>query len=91
MGLPTVDLLGLHEGEGISAFDVDYEACAQLAADHLIERGFERFAFCGLTGVHYSENICAAFERYLHVHGAQIERLRSAAAGVQSCRRYGRA
>lgn len=71
-GLPSVDLLGLHQLEGIPSFDNDPEAVARLAADHLLERGFTHFAHCGLTGVHYSDQCAACFEHYLSEAGYDV-------------------
>ena len=72
MGLPTVDLLGLHNIEGIPSFDNDSDAVARLAADHLLERGFEHFAYCGLTGVHYSDRSGESFTNYLSAAGYEV-------------------
>lgn len=63
--LPTVDLLGKFHVDGIPTFDNDNRAIARLAAEHLRERGFEQFAYCGLAGVHYSDNTGACFVEYL--------------------------
>jgi len=48
MNLPTVDLFGLHDIEGIPAFDSDYDALAQMAADHLLEPRSLRLRFQAL-------------------------------------------
>ncbi|MBN1910824.1 MAG: DNA-binding transcriptional regulator [Pirellulales bacterium] len=71
-GFPTVDLLGRHELEGIPAFDNDTKVVARLGAEHLIERGFQHFAFCGLEGIHYSERSGADFVEYLHGRGFEV-------------------
>ncbi len=70
--LPTVDLFGLHEIEGVPALDNDFQAVAHMAADHLIERGFEHFAYCGLSGVHYSDLYGTHFEQYLTQSGYDV-------------------
>jgi LacI family transcriptional regulator len=74
--LPTV---GFGSGYGwysrksrIPYFATNKEAAAHLAADHLIERGFRRFAYCGhprtqLTG--WSEERGQAFAEYVKRRG----------------------
>jgi len=88
--LPTVDLLGLHEVEGIASFDNDAEAIARLGADHLLERGFTQFAYCGLPGVHYSDRTgqcfadCLAGAGYeVHVYEGPRRRVVSAAVAEE--------
>ena len=54
-GLPTVDLRGTYSVRGIPVIHSDQEGVAQLAADHLLERKFRHFAFCGFAGVNYAE------------------------------------
>src|SRR3984957_12354768 len=52
-GLPTVDLRGVVPGLGIPFIGVDNRAVADMAADHLMERGLRHFGFCGLAvGIH---------------------------------------
>jgi LacI family transcriptional regulator len=47
-GLPAVDLRGRLPGLGLPRVGVDNRALARLAVQHLRERGFRHFAFCGL-------------------------------------------
>jgi LacI family transcriptional regulator len=52
-GLPTVDLRGVVPDLGIPFIGVDNRAVADMAGDHLMERGLRHFGFCGLpAGVH---------------------------------------
>ncbi len=52
-GLPTVDLRGVVPDLGVPFIGVDNRAVADMAADHLIERGLRHFGFCGLpAGAH---------------------------------------
>ena len=55
LGLPTVDLLGLHSMEGVPVVRPDDVQTARLALEHLWTRGFRRFAYCGFAGVYYSD------------------------------------
>ena len=53
--LPTVDLVGLHQIEGVPVIITDHEAVVRHAADHLLSLGLSQFAFCGFAGSYYSE------------------------------------
>lgn len=46
-GLPAVDLSAARLVPTLPWVETDDEAIARLAADHLLERGFKRFAYCG--------------------------------------------
>jgi LacI family transcriptional regulator len=50
MGVPVVDLNDLHDDLELPRIHSDDEAIGRLAAQHLLERGFRHFAFCGFTG-----------------------------------------
>ncbi|MFH5804333.1 hypothetical protein ACG2DA_09785, partial [Alienimonas sp. DA493] len=54
LGVPVVDVRCRHAFVGIPRIDTDDRAVARLAFDHLRDRGFERFAFCGYEATHYS-------------------------------------
>lgn len=46
-GLPAVDLSAARLVPALPWVETNDEEIARLAADHLVERGFKRFAFCG--------------------------------------------
>lgn len=52
--VPVVDVRCRHEFQNMPRVDTDDQAVARLAFDHLRDRGFERFAFCGYASTHYS-------------------------------------
>jgi LacI family transcriptional regulator len=52
--LPTVDLSAARLIRQIPWVETDNAAIARLAADHLLERGFRRFGFCGLSNFRWS-------------------------------------
>ena len=54
-GLPTVDLRGVSR-RGVPTINSHQQAVARMAADHLLERNFQHFAFCGFAGVDYSNS-----------------------------------
>jgi len=63
LGVPTVDLRGVIPGTGFPSVGVDNREVARLAVEHFLERGFQRFAFCGLPqGVHpHMDDLCRQF------------------------------
>ena len=48
---------------GITNIVSDHEAIGQMAAQHLIDRGFRHFAFCGYSDLFWSTRRCQGFER----------------------------
>ncbi|MGH7979778.1 MAG: XylR family transcriptional regulator, partial [Limisphaerales bacterium] len=52
--VPTVDVRG-SSGCGLPLIDTQNEIVAGLAAEHLIQRGFRNYAFCGFVGANYSD------------------------------------
>jgi LacI family transcriptional regulator len=62
-GVPVVDLSGSLPEAGFPRIRSDEDAVGRMAADHLIERGFKNFAFCGFNGTDWSDLRRASFER----------------------------
>jgi LacI family transcriptional regulator len=46
-GIPVVDLSDIHPSFGVPRIESDHHAMGMAGADHLLERGFAQFAFCG--------------------------------------------
>jgi LacI family transcriptional regulator len=72
LGVPTVDLLGLHRLKNVPVIITDHRAVARLAADHLLARGLVHFAFCGFAGIHFSERRSEYFTECLAEHGHSV-------------------
>ena len=53
---PVVNLSGAIAEAGLPRVRVNYELAGQLAAEHLLSRGFERFAFYGLKDIFFSRS-----------------------------------
>jgi LacI family transcriptional regulator len=75
MNLPTVDVSAGRRVPGAPLVETDDEAIARLAVDHLLERGFRRFAYCGDPGFPWSNQRRDHFQRFVgqaghecHVH-----------------------
>jgi len=65
----------------LPVIETDDAAVARLAAEHLLERSFHEFGFCGFAGAGYSLRRQAAFERAVaeagypcHVHAVSARR-----------------
>ncbi len=61
-GIPTVDVLGVIHGD-LPLVHVDHHAISQLAAEHLLERGFQNFGFVGIANENWSASRREAFAR----------------------------
>ena len=72
INLPTVDLFEHGHNEGFPEVITDNRAIARLAAQHLIDRGLEHFAYCGLPGIYSSETRCEHFVGYMNSAGYEV-------------------
>lgn len=72
-GLPVVDLLGMVPEFKFPLLHVDNGAVSRLAAEHLLERGFRRFAFCGFAGVYWSDVRRDAFQQAVRAAGCTCD------------------
>ena len=63
LGRPAVDLRHLLPGLAMPTVRTDEEAVSGLAAEHLLERGFRQFAYCGFDGADYSDRRRAIFQQ----------------------------
>ena len=52
--IPTVDLTDIHGDLGLPHIWSDHLAVGRMAAEHLLERGFRNFAYCGFSGHDWS-------------------------------------
>jgi LacI family transcriptional regulator len=68
-GLPVVDVSAARHVPGVPWVETDDSAIANLAATHLLERGFRHFAFCGEPGFNWSKWREVAFVRLLAEQG----------------------
>jgi LacI family transcriptional regulator len=61
--VPTVDLYGGLANLQLPTMRSDELAVGRMAAEHLIERGFRQFAFCGYNGTDWSDRRRTGFEQ----------------------------
>jgi LacI family transcriptional regulator len=73
LGVPAVDVRGSVRGSHFPLIDTDDEKVASLAAEHLMERGFRYFAFCGFAGANYSDKRCHWFAQRLSEAGCPCQ------------------
>ncbi len=69
LGVPVVDLRGSVPDLGVPLIDTDDQAVAGLAAEHLQERGFRHYAFCGFVGANYSDKRSRWFQERVKALG----------------------
>jgi LacI family transcriptional regulator len=72
-GVPLVNLVDRRELRTAPSVFSDQEAIGRVGAEHLLERGFSRFGFCGFADENWSDGRGRGF----------IERLRSASCAVE--------
>ncbi len=73
LGVPTIDLFGLHPCQGIPRFPVDNAATAIMAADYFLELGYRNYAYCGFEKLHYCRQRRDAFVDYLQQQECTVE------------------
>ncbi|PXA04435.1 XylR family transcriptional regulator [Coraliomargarita sinensis] len=62
-GVPVIDLSASLPESAFPQIRSDEDAVGRLAAEHLMERGFKQFAFCGYNGTDWSDARRDSFER----------------------------
>ncbi len=65
LGVPVVDVRGAVRNSGLPLVDAENPVVASQAAEHLVQRGFRHYAFCGFAGANYSESRQRWFQEYL--------------------------
>lgn len=63
--IPVVNLNDVHSDLGLPLIESDQAAIGRLAAEHLLERGFRQFGFCGFTGHEWARKRGAGFRARL--------------------------
>lgn len=68
-GIPTVNLTDIYGDQGLPSIWNDHDAIGRMAAEHLIQRGLNHFAYCGFTDHHWSEARFNGFSATVGQHG----------------------
>jgi LacI family transcriptional regulator len=85
-GIPCVEIYGVVEDRRLPRVGCDDRAIGRLAAEHLLSRELQRFAYCGFARMGWSENRCNGFaaavaeaghpcQRYDDVYDKRIPRV----------------
>jgi LacI family transcriptional regulator len=73
LGIPVVNISGALEHSPVPRVMVDHYSIGRLAAEHLLERGFRRLAYCGTKGLFYSKQRMIGFMRCAEKAGVQCD------------------
>jgi LacI family transcriptional regulator, galactose operon repressor len=65
LGVPAVDIRSSLPGCGVPIIHTENQTVANLAAEHLLQRGFRHYAFCGFVGANYSDGRSRWFQERL--------------------------
>ena len=77
LGIPVVNVSGAMRDAGQPRVMVDHYAIGRMAADHLLDRGHRRLAYCGFRGPWYSQQRCLGFAQRAKELGASCDVFRT--------------
>ncbi len=80
LGVPIVDVRCRRSFPDVPQVETDDRVVAELAFDHLWERGFRRFAFCGFRFAHFSMNRLKFFRELVTRAGCEFSTYESTSA-----------
>ncbi|MFG0265593.1 MAG: substrate-binding domain-containing protein [Rhodopirellula sp. JB055] len=72
LGLPVIDLRCWRSAGLFPGFDTEAASVVKLAVDHLRDRGFTQFGFCGFGGANYSDRRLVEMRRYVRSMGHEV-------------------
>lgn len=72
-GIPTVDLSDIYGDLGLPHIWTDHRMVGEMAATHLLERGFRHFGYCSFTGHDWAQRRLDGFRAALHDAGHTTE------------------
>lgn len=72
LGVPVIVSVHLKEHiKGTPFIDTNGVRIGRMAAEHLLDRGFQHFAFCGFDDLHWSRNRCENFSKRIAKAGLE--------------------
>ncbi len=80
LDVPIVDVRCRYDFEGVPAIGGDNLAVGRMATEHLLEREFQHYAYCGFAGVNYSEMRRRHFSECLAERGFSLKTWEDSAA-----------
>lgn len=72
LGVPCVDVRCSRRFPGVPQVETDDRKVSELAFEHLWDRGFRRFAFCGFKHAHYSDARLRHFQEKVNEVGGSL-------------------
>ncbi len=72
-GVPMVELTDRQNGSTLPSVRSNDAAIGRMAAEHLLERGFQRFGFCGFQGEAWSKRREESFVQAIHAAGRSCD------------------
>ncbi|MCC9656652.1 AraC family transcriptional regulator [Rhodopirellula halodulae] len=78
--VPVVDVRCNRKFTGVPQVEADNQRVSQMAFEHLWERGFRRFAFCGFRFAKYSDERLAAFRELVRAAKCEFTEYQSPGA-----------
>ncbi len=85
--VPVVNISGIElDGFHFPRVAIDYDAAAELAAEHFRSRGFRRFAYVGPLGLSYVAKQAEAFQNRIAKDGRKLNRFNYAYESMASDR-----
>jgi LacI family transcriptional regulator len=85
LDIPVVNLSGVLRNADLPRVMVDHYAIGRLAAEHLLERGLHRLAYCGASALWYSQQKCLGFAQRAKEAGTPCE-IFNIPRGAGACR-----
>ncbi|MEI6646647.1 MAG: DNA-binding transcriptional regulator [bacterium] len=82
--VPIVDVFGGERYSEIGLVDSDHQAVGRLAAECFLMRRFQRFAFCGYPGIHFSDLREKGFAESVEAKGFSCHRFPMTLEDVRS-------
>lgn len=71
--IPIVDVVGVLRHEQVPLVHTNDHAVGRLGAEHLLERGFRSFGFCGYAGEFWSEHRQEGFRKAIRAEGLDCD------------------
>jgi LacI family transcriptional regulator len=75
--IPTVDLTDIYGDLGLPHIWTNHERVGEMAADHLFERGFKHFGYCGFSDHNWSTRRYKGFASRMHNKGFTVSAYQS--------------
>lgn len=79
--IPTIDLNDIYGDLGLLRIWSDHREIGRIGAEHLLERGFQHFAFCGFAKETWSDLRCEGFVKTIRAARHSCELYRSPCSG----------